>query len=152
LRYESVGSNLAFATGSAAITYEVGKWEVSARLHYLWNSVNNDPFIGLGAITVQAGQAFHMNYAISYEVTSGIRVGLNGYWLNQLTDDKIDGNKIENSRESVVGLGVGVRFLLAENTWLYLNGYKEFDARNRAEGTNLILRLSKAIPSTSPGP
>jgi hypothetical protein len=36
---------------------------------------------------VQPGQAFHMNYAISYEVTSGIRVGLNGYWLKQLTDD-----------------------------------------------------------------
>jgi hypothetical protein len=83
---------------------------LSTRLHYLWNSVNNDPFIGLGAITVQPGQAFHRNYAISYEVTSGIRVGLNGYWLKQPTDDKIDGNKIENSRESVIGLGVGFDF------------------------------------------
>jgi hypothetical protein len=81
-----------------------------------------------------------------------MRVGFNGYWLKQLTDDKIDGIKIENSRESVVGLCVGVRFLLAENTRLYLNGYKEVDARNRAEGTNVILRLSKAIPSSSSSP
>jgi len=148
----NTGNNFVVVNPYYAMTYEVDKWEVSTRLHYLWSAVNNDPFIGLGAISVQPGQAFHMNYAISYEVTSGIRVGFNGYWLKQLTDAKLNGNSIENSRESIVGLGVGVQVLLGENTWLHLNGYKETDARNRAEGTSVILRLSKAIPSSRTSP
>ncbi|KAH2814132.1 hypothetical protein KXV85_004883, partial [Aspergillus fumigatus] len=69
----NAGNNFVILNPYYAMTYEVGKWEASARLHYLWNSVNNDPFVGLGATTVQAGQAFHMNYAISYEVASGVR-------------------------------------------------------------------------------
>jgi hypothetical protein len=60
--------------------------EVSARLHYLWRSENSDPFVGLGADNTQAGQAFHANFAASYEVLKGLRLGLNGYYLQQLTD------------------------------------------------------------------
>lgn len=43
-------------------------------------------------------------------------------------------------------------FLLGDSTWLHLNGYKEIDARNRAEGASATLRLSKAIPSSTTNP
>jgi hypothetical protein len=46
-----------------AFTYERKKVEFSARLHYLWNSANNDPFVGFGIKSTQPGQAFHVNYA-----------------------------------------------------------------------------------------
>jgi hypothetical protein len=72
------------------LTYEVWKLEISARLHYLWISVNHEPFAGLGAHTVQPGQAYHMNYSASYEVITHVRVGFNGYWLQQTTDEKIN--------------------------------------------------------------
>jgi len=50
------------------------KVEFSARLHYLWNSTNNDPFVGFGIKSTQPGQAFQINYATSYELfkTSGL--------------------------------------------------------------------------------
>jgi len=50
-----------------AFTYERRKVEWSARLHYLWNSTNNDPFVGFGVKNIPSGQAFHLNYATSYE-------------------------------------------------------------------------------------
>jgi len=44
------------------------QWEVSLRLHYLWNAKNDDPFVGFGVNEIQAGQAVHANFATSYEV------------------------------------------------------------------------------------
>jgi hypothetical protein len=50
------------------------KVEVSARLHYLWNSENDNPYAGLGASSIQPGQAFHANVAASYEVIRSLRM------------------------------------------------------------------------------
>ena len=130
-----------------AVTYELERIEFSARLHYFWNSVNHDPFVGFGLNTTQPGQAFHMNYAASYEVIRNIRVGFNGYWLQQLTDHKANGISIPNSLERTVGLGGGIQLFAGHNSWIHLNGYKEVDVRNRAEGFNVTLRISKGIPS-----
>ena len=38
-----------------AFTYERKKVEFRARLHYLWNSINNDPFAGSGIKSMQPG-------------------------------------------------------------------------------------------------
>lgn len=142
----NIGNNLVVVNPYYALTYERDKWEVSARLHYLWNSINHEPFDGLGANSVQPGQAFHMNYSVSYAVTSRVRVGFNGYWLQQLTDNKIDGAPIPHSLERTVGLGAGIQIHWGRYTWLHLNGYKETDVRNRAQGSIVTLRLSQAIP------
>jgi hypothetical protein len=135
-----------------AVTYELPKLEISARLHYLWNSVNHEPFVGLGAHTVQPGQAFHMNYSASYEVITHLRVGFNGYWLQQTTDDKVNDNNLPHSFERTVGLGAGIQYFSGRQTWIHLNGYKETDVRNRAEGFSVTLRLTRAIPSARSHP
>src|SRR5271156_2001476 len=101
----SVMKSIIVALLFGALTYEVGKFEVSARLHYLWNSVNHEPFVGFDDRTVQAGQAFFMNYSASYEVVHNVRVGFNGYWLQQLTDSKANDVNIPFSLERTVGLG-----------------------------------------------
>jgi hypothetical protein len=133
-----------------ALTYEIAKVEFSARLHYFWNSVNHDPFVGFGDSSTQPGQAFHMNYAASYEVIHNVRVGFNGYWLQQTTEHKANGIAIPYSLERTVGLGAGIQIFAGHNSWIHLNGYKEVDVRNRAEGFNVTLRLSKGIPSLAP--
>jgi hypothetical protein len=133
-----------------ALTYEIAKVEFSARLHYFWNSVNHDPFVGFGDNSTQPGQAFHMNYAASYEVIHNVRVGFNGYWLQQTTDHKANGIAIPYSLERTVGLGAGIQIFAGHNSWIHLNGYKEVDVRNRAEGFNVTLRLSKGLPSLPP--
>jgi hypothetical protein len=142
----NVGNNFVVFDPYYALTYEVGKWDLSARLHYLWNTVNHEPFVGSGADSVQPGQAFHTNYSVSYEAIHNLRVGLNGYWLQQTTDDKVNGIDVPHSLERAVGLGAGIQYFSGRDTWLHLNAYKEVDVRNRAQGYSVILRLSKAIP------
>jgi hypothetical protein len=129
---------------------EISKVEFSARLHYFWNSVNRDPFVGFGDNTTQPGQAFHMNYSASYEVVHDVRVGFNGYWLQQTTDHKANDIAVPDSLERTVGLGAGIQIFLGHTSWIHLNGYKEFDVGNRAQGFSLILRFSKAIPGLPP--
>jgi len=127
----NIGNHFVVVDPYYALTYALGKWEVSARLHYLWNSVNHEPYAGFGVDTVQAGQAFHMNYSVSYEVITNVRIGFNGYWLQQLTDHKINDINLPDSLERTIGLGVGIQFFSGRDFWIHLNGYKETDVRNR---------------------
>lgn len=150
-RAVNVGNNYFYVNPYYALTYEPGKFEVSARLHYLWNATNHEPFVGLGDDTVQPGQAFHMNYSASYEVIPNLRVGFNGYWLRQLTADRVNGSRVPDSHEQVVGLGGGLQYFFSRHdTWIHLNAYKETDVRNRAQGYAVTLRVSKGIPASGP--
>jgi hypothetical protein len=144
----NIGNNYVVIEPYYAVTYEVGKIEYSARFHYLWNSVNHDPFVGFGDSSTQAGQAFHMNYSASYEVVHNVRVGFNGYWLQQTTDHKANGVDIPYSLERTMGLGAGIQIFSGKTSWIHLNAYQEFDVRNRAQGFNVTLRISKVIPNS----
>jgi hypothetical protein len=121
------------------------KLEFSARLHYLWNSKNDEPFAGFGLKSVQPGQALHQNLAVSYEVAKAVRLGMNGYALEQITDNKVNGISQPGSRERVVALGPGMELHPTKSFWIYLNSYFESDVRNRPQGILYVLRLSKAF-------
>jgi hypothetical protein len=141
----NIGNNFATINPYYAFTYELkSKFEVSARLHYLWNSVNNEPFVGFAIKNMQPGQAFHANYATSYEVLKDVRVGFNGYWLQQLTDHRVNGENVPNSKERTVGLGPGVQFG-GNGLWFRVNSYMETGVRNRTCGTRVTFRISKTL-------
>lgn len=145
-RAVNIGNHFVVINPYYALTYERKKVEFSARFHYLWNSTNNDPFMGFGIRNMQPGQAFHMNYATSYEVWKNVRLGFNGYWLQQLTDHQINGSDVRNSRERTVGLGPGIQ-LSGREIWFRLNGYIETDVHNRPSGIMVTFRISKVIPA-----
>jgi anthranilate 1,2-dioxygenase (deaminating, decarboxylating) large subunit len=148
-RSVNIGNHFVFVNPYYAITYEHKRLEYSARFHYLWNSTNNDPFVGFGIRNMQPGQAFHVNYATSYELWKNVRLGFNGYWLQQLTDDQINGGDVSNSRERTVGLGPGIQ-LSGREIWFRLNGYIETDVRNRPSGVKVTMRVSKVLPAKEP--
>jgi hypothetical protein len=128
-----------------AVTYEPNsKLEASLRFHYLWNSENDQPFVGFGFKNIQAGQAVHANYATSYAVRKGVRLGFNGYWLQQITDHKINGKDVPNSRERTIGLGPGLQ-LGGQGLWFRANSYLETGVQNRMSGIKVTFRLSKAF-------
>lgn len=115
------------------------KLTLSTRVHYLWNDANDDV---QGANDLQAGQAVHLNFATEYEVIAKrLRLGFNGYYLNQFTDTKINGVSVPNRREEVVGLGPGLLFSINQNNHLFFNAYFETGAENRTEGMRFLLRF-----------
>ncbi len=116
--------------------------ETSWRVHYLWNSTNYNPPISTGAKSTQAGQAIHFNATAAYNLYKGLWIGLNGYYIKQIADGKIDGVPLANSPEQVGAIGPGM--VWNRGKWFYYaNGYQEFGAENRATGHKLVLRVEK---------
>lgn len=143
----NIGNNLVSVNPYYALTYvPTDKLELSARLHYLWNSRNDQPFIGLGANTTQPGQAFHANFAASYRIFPELRLGFNGYVLQQITDDLVNGHTQPNSQERVFALGPGIEWSSrAGGISIYINSYFETGVENRAAGTKVVFRVSKVF-------
>jgi hypothetical protein len=94
---------------------------------------------------MQPGQAFHINYATSYELFKNAKLGFNGYWLQQLTNHEINGVAIPNSKERTVGLQLG-----GQGIWFRVNSYIETDVRNRPSGVKVTLRISKTLAAKKP--
>jgi hypothetical protein len=145
----NIGNNIVSVNPYYAFTiFPTSKLEFSARLHYLWNSENDRPYESVHASSIQPGQAFHANFAASYEVLKRLRLGISGYALQQLTDDKINGNNIVNSEERVFGIGPGLAFNQdnsQDKLWITLNSYFETGAENRPQGIGVVLRISLAF-------
>jgi len=139
----NIGNHFVVVNPYYAVTYERKKVEFSTRLHYLWNSANSAPFVGFGIRNMHPGQAFHVNYATSFEVWKNVRLGFNGYWLQQVTDHQINGISVPDSRERTVGLGPGIQFS-GRDLWFRLNSYIETDVHNRPSGIKVTFRISKA--------
>lgn len=126
--------------------YWAGTWfimpplTVSWRVHYLWNDTNDDAFEeGLGSF--QAGQAVHLNWAAAYEILpKRLRVGVNGYYLTQITDTRINHVQTPGRKEEVMAVGPGVVWHISQNDHIFFNFYQEFDAKNRPEGQRYNLR------------
>ena len=127
-------------TGTLFIT---PRWTVSTRIHYLWNDENDDPNRGFaGASDTQAGQAFHVNFTSAYAVIPKmLHVGVNGYYLKQISDTQVNGNDVSGRKEKVLGIGPGAVFSFSQDSHLFFNLYFESDAENRPEGTRSVLRL-----------
>jgi hypothetical protein len=123
----------------SATLWALPELNVSWRVHYLWNGKNNDPFGGYD--DTQAGQAVHVNFAAAYELLpKQLQVGVNGYYLKQVTDSKVDGDNVPG-REQVLGLGPGGLYSFSPDTHLFFNMYFESEVKNRPEGDRFILRL-----------
>ncbi len=112
----------------------------SWRLHYLWNDVNNQPYIaqyGPNA-RVQAGQAVHLNFDLAYDLYDHrLYAGMNSYYFKQLNESQINGISAAGTEERVFGIGPGAAFRISEKANLLLNVYFETAVENRPSGTRL---------------
>ena len=138
------GSNFYSLNPYWAATVFLGpKAELSWRLHYLWNAKNDDPneLLSGAADDMQAGQAIHLNFASSYvAIEKMLRLGINGYYLKEITDNEVEGHDIHDSREQVFAVGPGAVFSFSQDDHIFVNTYFQTAVENRPEGMQFNLR------------
>ena len=122
------------------------KVTASWRLHYLLNGTNDQPYDGPQPGTppneIKPGQAFHANFAAAYEVLpKQLRLGVNGYYLDQFTSSEVNGAKDSTRDERVLAVGPGLVWHFSQDAHLFANGYIESEARNRPQGERYNLRF-----------
>jgi anthranilate 1,2-dioxygenase (deaminating, decarboxylating) large subunit len=129
-----------------AFTYFITpKLTTSWRIHYLWTSENDDATDQFSGVDIQAGQAIHFNYAVAYQCTDALRLGVAGYFLKQLEEDDYSGGAppgIENdSEEQVFAIGPGLVWHINKDLTFMGAINWETEAENRPEGFRSTLRL-----------
>ncbi|MFT5729968.1 MAG: hypothetical protein ACI8PB_004141 [Desulforhopalus sp.] len=134
------GSNVfSFNPYWAGTLFMTPRWTATTRIHYLWNGENDDPFGGVD--DSQAGQAIHLNFASAYEVMPQVlRLGINGYYLKQITESEVNGVEIDGGEEEVFAIGPGLLWHINPDNHLFFNAYYETMAENRSEGSRYLLR------------
>ena len=121
----AVGVNTIMASG----------FELSSTFQLNFNGRNKDT-------DYKSGTEYQQEFAIGQHVGPWT-FGLGGYYYQQTTDDKVAGQNIGN-RARVMALGPVVNFFELGSSWplIWLHAYKEFNAKNRAQGTHAALRAA----------
>lgn len=147
----------------AATVLPLPRWEISARLHFLYNMKNVRPAFGRLYTNVmpppvksaQPGQAGWVNFASSYEVLDDFNVGANGYYFHQFNLDRwdmLDGTSNpglmyhDTGHKRIFGVGPGVMWAAAEHEKFFVNVYFQLLVENGPQANVLNLRWVHGFP------
>lgn len=127
----------------AFTVFPTANWEVSARINYIYNfrserRPNLPP--GFAFRNGQAGDAGWINVATSWEVVPDIRLGVNAYYLTQFRDNRTNGQRVADTRQSVFYAGPGGVWRMDANNMLFANVYLPVEVKNAASGNNVNLQ------------
>lgn len=125
------------------------KLEGNLKLMYDFDTTNHDfrispsiaEKIGNSALAAlrtdnRPGNAFHMDFALDYEIYEKLRIGLAGYFYQQVTDDKTDLGRVKNDLTRVFGIGPHV--WVPYKKWFFgAHVIFETAARNGPQGINV---------------
>lgn len=137
----NLGNNAWSISPYLALTWQVAdRWEISNRTNFNWTGKNTAPPHDAKLRSWQAGSQLAVNLSASYELTKTWRAGISGYTLQQLSDSRVDGERIDGKRQKVWAIGPGVRWSRG-NKMVIVNAYKEFAAENRPQGYQGVLRV-----------
>jgi hypothetical protein len=124
-------------------------FEVTSRIQFAWHTTNDDYFFDTNLVPtpgrhdMRPGSLFHFNYTVAKGITKNLKVGLVGYFLDQMCKTKWDGQKVPAnsllSNERAFAAGPAIRY-----DWgrFNLEAKSMFEAavRNRFRGTAHVLR------------
>ncbi|MGA7103856.1 MAG: transporter [Candidatus Deferrimicrobiaceae bacterium] len=116
----------------------------SWRIHYTYNTTNDDPWEvlqGLGITEVQPGQVFHFNYSLEYEVVKNLRLAVVGYYLKQLTDTEFNGDKVPDRKEQVFAIGPAIHWITKNGFVFALKTAIESSVENRPQGSRTTFQM-----------
>lgn len=134
----SPGTNHWTFQPSLNMTYIYKGFEVSTSTQVNFNTRND-------ATDYKSGTELQQDFAFGKHFGHWT-FGLGGYVYKQLTDDKAPGIT-DGHKSEVMALGPAVGYFNHKSVipTVYFHAYKEFDAKNRAEGSQIALRLAKTF-------
>ncbi len=146
------GSNIVTINPYYAFTwFPMKKIDFSMRIHYAWNSKNNDPYVPLYGpdASLKPGQNFHFNYTLQYNPYKSLWGGVAGYAMWQLTEDTLTnsvlaGSPLENAlvqKERVFGVGPIFSLTPLKNLLISWASAWEVGAENRAQGFRTTFKV-----------
>ncbi|WP_238692602.1 SphA family protein [Xanthomonas arboricola] len=125
-------------------------WEVSMRLHYMYNFRTDraggvPPIPGFQFRNGQAGDLAWLNFASSVKVTEQLRVGVNGFYLRQLQDNRTNGQRVPDSKRTQFYMGPGLSWRLDPKKVLNFNVYLPVEVKNSVAGNTFNLMFVHSL-------
>lgn len=120
----------------SATFYLTRHWATSCNLNYVWSSLNKKTGI-------QAGQAILINYSMEAEFIKNLWLAVNGYYLNQYTDSKVDGFAVPGRRDRLFAIGPGMLYRPNPDLDVFAYLYFESKSRNFTQGISAIASIVK---------
>lgn len=118
----------------AATFHFTSKMSATWRLNYLWNSKNKHD-------NSQMGQLMYLNFSAQYMIIERFWVGIIGYYLEQLTNNKLNNIPVPNFKARLVAVGPGAAYSLPNGDFFWWYIYFENNARNTLQGIRSMFRF-----------
>lgn len=129
LNYWSFDTNLAMTYLNPATG-----WEFSANVGYIYNTENSDT-------DYQSGEEIHVDYAINRYLSETLAVGLQGFYLRQISGDSGDGAILGSFKAEASGIGPALlwtRMITDSQVSFIVKWLHEFDVDRRLEGDHVM--------------
>ncbi|MBT8766099.1 SphA family protein [Metapseudomonas boanensis] len=107
----------------------------SVKLMYDFNQENP-------ATDYRSGQEFHFDYAVGWGLGNGWVLGVGGYYYRQTTDDRQNGDRIDDNKGRAFSIGPSIMYSNKDGWFLTAKWEQETEVRNRAEGDAYWLKLT----------
>ncbi|WP_127165385.1 SphA family protein [Xanthomonas euvesicatoria] len=125
-------------------------WEISGRLNYLYNFRTSraggvPPIPGFRFRNGQAGDVLWANFASSVKVTEQLRLGINGYYLQQLKNNRTNDQSIPDSKRRQFYVGPGLSWRFDEKNLLNFNVYLPIEVENSVAGNSYNLMIVHSL-------
>jgi len=123
-----------------ALTYlnpETGK-DLSFNIGYIYNTENDET-------EYQTGQELHLDFALNQFLSDSFAVGLQGFYLKQVTGDSGDGAYLGDFKAEAAGIGPALmwsRSIGKQNITFIAKWLHEFHAENRVEGDHFFISFA----------
>lgn len=131
-RLANIGSNYTTIRPQFGWTYAPANGlDISSRMTYSFNTRNN-------ATNYKSGQYFEADYNVGYAFVPNFKVGLQGYYFQQITNDEQNGLKVgsNGNKGRVLAIGPGL-FYQASFASFELKYLTETMVENRVQGKSL---------------
>ncbi len=149
------GANIVTINPYYAFTlFPTPKTDFSMRIHYAWNSTNDNPYVDLYGTEsdLQPGQNIHFNYTLEHNFYKSLWAGVAGYAMFQLNDDDLDNPgglaaaipgmaDALVQKESVFAVGPILSMTPLKNLLISWASAWEMGVKNRPEGFKTTFKI-----------